>query len=365
MNRARRFGAAPALEKNNMSNENIRICVDAFSPVALRDRRRAFTDAALEGPGRMAPRAIAPISSVWPNGTTLNISFIGGTAQERQTVEQIAKQWENFANLRLVFGSAPQSQLRVAFVQDGRSWSYMGTDNLNIPALAPTMNFGWPLEEGTILHEFGHALGLAHEHQSPLGGLLWNEPVVLRELAGPPNGWDEETIRFNVLDKYQANQIRGTAFDPQSIMLYAFPARWTTNGVSTSENNALSATDKSFVGGPTMYPKPAGGGTGAVDLTVAENAGVEGEIGKVGEVDLYKFTAKTTGTYTIETEGPTDVFMRLFGPNNQTSLVAEDDDSGSDRNARIIRQLSPGDYFVQVRHFSPTEKGKYRIRVSR
>ena len=348
-----------------MSNEKVRICVDAYSPVALRDRQRAFSIAATGRAGRAGVRAIAPISSVWPNGTTLHVSFIGGTAQDRQTVEKVAKQWEKFANLKLVFDNSPQAQIRVAFVQDGRSWSYMGTDNLNIPALAPTMNFGWPLEEGTILHEFGHAIGLAHEHQSPNGGLLWNEAVVLRDLAGAPNNWDEDTIRFNVLDKYQASQVRGTAFDPKSIMLYAFPARWTTNNVSTSDNNALSPTDQSFVGSKSMYPFPEGGGTGAVVLTVAENTGVEGEIGKPGEVDLYKFTAKSAATYTIETVGSTDVFMRLFGPNNTTKLVAEDDDSGADSNAQIIRALTPGDYFVQVRHFSPTLKGKYRIRVSR
>jgi hypothetical protein len=347
-----------------MSNEKVRICVDALSPVALREQRRVRT-AAAEARHNGAPRAIAVSASVWPNGTTLHVGFMGGSSQERQTVQTIAKQWEKFANLKLVFDNSPQAQIRVGFVQDGRSWSYMGTDNLNIPALAPTMNFGWPLEEGTILHEFGHAIGLAHEHQNPQGGLQWNEAVVLRELAGPPNNWDEETIRFNVLDKYTANQIRGTAFDPQSIMLYAFPARWTTNGVSTNENNAISAMDQTFVGSKLMYPFPPSGGTGAVVLPVAENTATEGEISNPGELDLYKFTANSNATYTIETEGPTDVFMRLFGPNNQTNLLAEDDDSGGDRNARIVRQLSPGDYFVQVRHYSPTEKGKYRIRVSR
>ena len=30
----------------------------------------------------------------------------------------------------------------------------------------------------------------------------------------------------------------------------------------------------------------------------------------------------------IDTRGPTDVVMKLFGPNSETALIAEDDDSG-------------------------------------
>ena len=350
-----------------MSYETIRTCVDAISPVALRERRRALTIAAIDGMGGpSAPRAIAPISSIWSNGTTLHVSFMGGTAQERQTVEKTAKQWEEFANLKLVFDNSPQAQIRVAFVQDGRSWSYMGTDNLDIPALAPTMNFGWPLEEGTILHEFGHAIGLAHEHQSPLGGLLWNEPVVLARTRRSA----EQLGRGD--DPFQRpRQVSGESdsaaphFDPTVDHALCLP------GALDDQWRLDQREQRRLRNGPVLRRQqehvslPGRGGTGAVVLTVAENAGVEGEIGKTGEQDLYKFNAKTAGTYTIETEGPTDVVMRLFGPNTQTNLIAEDDDSGSDRNARIVRQLSSGDYFVQVRHFSPNEKGKYRIRVSR
>jgi hypothetical protein len=58
--------------------------------------------------------------------------------------------------------------------------------------------------------------------------------------------------------------------------------------------------------------------------------------------------------------------MRLFGPDNHTALLAEDDDSGEARNARIVRSLSPGEYLVQIRHFNPqVTSGKYRIRVRR
>jgi hypothetical protein len=351
--------------------EQLRVCVDAISPARLRQIGRLETQLrSLAARGELTEagaRAMAPIRTVWPNGSTLRVRFTGGTAAEHTKVAQVAKQWMNHANLRIEFGSSPQAEIRVGFVQDGRSWSYVGTDNLNIPANSQTMNFGWPLDDGTILHEFGHAIGLAHEHQNPQGGIQWNEAVVIRDLSGPPNSWDEDTIRHNVLEKYAANQLRGTAFDRTSIMCYAFPASWTLNNVATPQNNNLSATDKSFVGRPDMYPLPGGGGgTDPVQLQVARDVGVDGEIGLPGEEDLYKFTADAASNYKVETEGPTDVLMRLFGPDSGTALIAEDDDSGEARNARIVRSLVPGEYLVQVRHFNPqASSGKYRITVSR
>ena len=44
------------------------------------------------------------------------------------------------------------------------------------------MNLGF-LDGGTAAHEFGHAIGLGHEHQNPAGGIEWNEEVVLRDLV--------------------------------------------------------------------------------------------------------------------------------------------------------------------------------------
>ncbi len=48
--------------------------------------------------------------------------------------------------------------------------------------------------------------------------------------------------------------------------------------------------------------------------------------------------------------GRTDVVMKLFGPDKPTRLVAKDDNSGQSTNARIARRLSPGRYWVQIRH---------------
>jgi hypothetical protein len=38
----------------------------------------------------------------------------------------------------------------------------------------------------TVLHEFGHALGLVHEHATPAGGIKWNREQVEREVKGAP-----------------------------------------------------------------------------------------------------------------------------------------------------------------------------------
>jgi hypothetical protein len=58
--------------------------------------------------------------------------------------------------------------------------------------------------------------------------------------------------------------------------------------------------------------------------------------------------------------------MRLYGPDNPTSVIAEDDDSGEGSNARIAANLVPGKYWAQVRHYNRAGgKGDYTIRVRR
>jgi hypothetical protein len=81
---------------------------------------------------------------------------------------------------------------------------------------------------------------------------------------------------------------------------------------------------------------------------------------------LFTFTAGRAGAYTVDTRGPTDTVMKLFGPNSETALIAEDDDSGLDTNSRIAQSLIPGRYFVQIRHYNQKSgMGKYSVKVTR
>jgi hypothetical protein len=74
---------------------------------------------------------------------------------------------------------------------------------------------------------------------------------------GPPNNWTPDQIRHNVLNKYSADQIRGTAFDGDSIMLYFFPGTWVKSGKGTKANDVLSKLDKEFIANSAAYPRVA------------------------------------------------------------------------------------------------------------
>lgn len=310
-------------------------------------------------------RAIIPIGKLWMNGSTLRVRFLGGTAQQQAKAREQALWWTQFANLSFEFTDAADAEIRVTFDASDGAWSYIGTDNRSIPLNQATMNLGF-LDGGTAAHEFGHAIGLAHEHQNPAGGIEWNESVVIQSLKGPPNNWDEATIRHNVLNKYRVDQIRGTDFDPDSIMLYFFPGSWVKSGIGTHANEVLSAVDKAYIASAQAYPKAKPTVLDATDIKVNAARRTSARIGEAGEEDLFRFKVDTGGSHIIDTKGPTDVVMRLFGPDSHTNVIAEDDDSGTGTNARIIADLLPGQYYAQVRHYNRAGgTGDYTIRVRR
>lgn len=203
--------------------------------------------------------ALSAKGKQWKVGEVIDIYFIfedGDSNKYKREVsnyvKEVASEWEKYGNFKFNWvDDVSKSDIRISFREELGAWSYIGTDALFIPKHEATMNLGW-LDSAVVLHEFGHMLGLLHEHQNPKGGLEWNEEVVKRELSGPPNNWDEETIYHNVLRKIPLSSTNGTAFDPRSIMLYFFPGRWTKSGKGTHRNYDLSETDKAYIA--QLYP---------------------------------------------------------------------------------------------------------------
>ena len=301
----------------------------------------------------------------WKPGRTLRVRFLDGVASVQDRVAQVAKQWENFANLTLQFVKSGKAEIRISFRQPG-SWSYLGTDALVIGANDPTMNYGWLTPDSSdteysrvVLHEFGHAFACIHEHQHPEAGIPWDREMVYRYYQ-ITNGWDRAMTDRNVLNRYASNITNFSAYDPMSIMQYAVPEELTIGDFAIGWNTQLSQTDRTFIG--VMYPQAT---SAPGQLTVGQT--VQASIGSHGEEDHYWFDvgANQTGQYVVETLGRTDVLMGLYGPDDPAGLIATDDDSGVELNARIVRKLGPGRYHVRVRHYSPRGTGKYDIRVRR
>lgn len=203
----------------------------------------------IAGTGRGAVLADAK----WPKSSEIRISFLDGNPGLRQRVKAVADQWITRTGADLTFtwlNDPGAGDIRISFLRRG-SWSLLGRyAQSQTNKTEPTMNFGWLTPNSTdqevqevVLHEFGHAIGFIHEHQNPDGGLRWNRDEVIRSLSGPPNNWSQQQIETNVLGQYDPRDLIGTPFDRDSIMLYPFPAEWTENGVSTSNNSDLSETD--------------------------------------------------------------------------------------------------------------------------
>ena len=65
----------------------------------------------------------------------------------------------------------------------------------------------------------------------------------------------------------------------------------------------------------------------------------------------------------MTTEGTSDTVLTLHGPDDPGAVLAWDDDRGKGLNARIVRKLAAGSYWLSVRHKSPAGTGEYTIGV--
>lgn len=220
------------------------------------DNERHYCLVLMPGDAESKSKAALLNAYKWQVGTQVKVRFVEGDPALQERVRAVAQEWTGpqMANLTLQFVEEGDADIRIAFQQGDGSWSYLGTVCQQIPADQHTMNYGWlepdsPDDElrRVVLHEFGHALGLIHEHQNPNRPIAWNRAAVIEDLSGPPNNWDEATIENNIFKKYDLDDLSSTPTDALSIMMYPIPAAWTTDGFSADLNEELSDTDKTFI----------------------------------------------------------------------------------------------------------------------
>jgi hypothetical protein len=316
--------------------------------------------------GGARARATYEKFKLWEIGRRLHVKFLDGIPEVQSKVAAIAKEWEALANLKLDFVSSGAADIRISFAEEGFSWSTVGTDALTVPSARATMNYGWlepttPLREyqRVVRHEVGHALGMVHEHQNPAaeGQIPWDKPKVYAYYA--QQGWSNADVDFNIFDVYSEESTNHTTFDRTSIMEYAIPDSLTIGSYAIGWNTEFSTADVDFT--RRQYPR---GAAGPVELTVG-GPRASADLSAGGEVDTYHFEVAAKGTHIVTTEGPTDTVLTLHGPNDPGAVLAWDDDRGKGLNARIVRKLNPGAYWLSVRHKTAAATGQYTIGVKK
>lgn len=204
-----------------------------------------------------AGQGVYDFNNKWTPGTVLTVGFIDGTEWQHQKVEQFAPIWSQYANVKFNFVNTANAEIRISFDPKKGSYSFIGLDAKNRQPSQETMNLGWidqnksdAVLRGVILHEFGHTLGLLHEHMNPMSNIKWNKPYVYAYYL-QYDGWDKDMVDKQVFERYSVS-MTNKSYDPKSIMHYPIPKEFTLDGYSVGENDDLSPSDIKLVA--ELYP---------------------------------------------------------------------------------------------------------------
>ncbi|KAG6844314.1 hypothetical protein H0H87_007843 [Tephrocybe sp. NHM501043] len=201
----------------------------------------------------------AQVKLLWNSGSTISYSYFGRTNNQQAAVDLVAQEWTYYANLSLQrqADSDKTAMVRIAFAANAGSWSSIGKGALDIKDGGITMNLGWiedsptisDNDRGTILHEWGHALGLMHEHQSPArGGKITLNPTEVYSYYRATQGWSDALIKSQILDVFNTENVSNySQLDITSIMMYFMPARINYEHINVNVNNKLSEMDKAYM----------------------------------------------------------------------------------------------------------------------
>lgn len=195
----------------------------------------------------------AQTKKLWKPAETLKIYFFGGQDNRTVRVLDYASIWSKHCSIRFQATTRiEEAKIRVSF-REPSSWSYIGTDAIGVPRNEPTINFGWlddKLPEKDyiqiVLHEFGHILGLIHEHQSPATRMNWNKSYVYWYFWQHYN-WTKTKVDTNLFQEFEKTTTQYSSLDKDSIMGYYIPPQFTLDKQIFSQNYILSAMDKKYI----------------------------------------------------------------------------------------------------------------------
>ncbi len=199
--------------------------------------------------GGFGKRAIGESKKFWKPGRTLRIAFVNTPVQAyRNAVKDAASLWLPWVNLTFEFVAGKKGEIKI-FTEYDQTYSLMGTDALTVGPSDATMVLGLKIDdphfEAKVVHEFGHALGMHHEHQHPDADIPWDLPKLYAHFAKA--GESAEEVDRQILYKVDRSLMLATRYDRKSIMHYPVRQELTIGDWSIPQNLKISRKDKAFM----------------------------------------------------------------------------------------------------------------------